>query len=131
MYMKGEIKGSGSLLINGTVEGDVNLAGYRVIIGRDGKVTGDITARDIIVLGNVRGNVSATDRVDIRAEGMLSGDIAATRISIEDGAYFKGGIDIHKPGPNSSDFREHEEEVGARGALRSSGSVWHEEHKLA
>ena len=56
-----------------------------------------ITAREIVVLGKVRGNMSATDRVDIRAEGSLSGDVAAARISIEDGAFFKGGIDIKKP----------------------------------
>ena len=57
----------------------------------------NISAREIVVLGKVRGNVSATDRVDIRAEGSLSGDVAAARISIEDGAFFKGGIDIRKP----------------------------------
>ena len=56
-----------------------------------------ITAREIVVLGKVRGNVTATDRVDIRAEGSLSGDVTAARISIEDGAFFKGGIDIRKP----------------------------------
>jgi cytoskeletal protein CcmA (bactofilin family) len=56
-----------------------------------------MTAREVVVLGKVRGNVSATDRVDIRAEGALSGDVAAARISIEDGAFFKGGIDIRKP----------------------------------
>jgi cytoskeletal protein CcmA (bactofilin family) len=60
-------------------------------------VTASITAREIVVLGKVKGNVSATDRVDIRAEGALTGDVAAARISIEDGAFFKGGIDIRKP----------------------------------
>ena len=59
-----------------------------------------ITAREIVVLGKVRGNVTATDRVDIRAEGSLSGDVTAARISIEDGAFFKGGIDIRKPEGN-------------------------------
>jgi cytoskeletal protein CcmA (bactofilin family) len=57
-----------------------------------------ITAREIVVLGKVRGNLNATDRVDIRNEGSLTGDVVAQRISIEDGAYFKGGIDIRKPG---------------------------------
>jgi cytoskeletal protein CcmA (bactofilin family) len=60
-------------------------------------VAASITAREIVVLGKVRGNMTATDRVDIRAEGSLSGDVAAARISIEDGAFFKGGIDIRKP----------------------------------
>ena len=64
-------------------------------------MTASITAREIVVLGKVRGNVTATDRVDIRAEGSLSGDVAAARISIEDGAFFKGGIDIRKGEPKT------------------------------
>ena len=97
LFVKGEITGSESLFIDGKVEGSVNLAGNRVTVGRNGQVSANITAREIVVLGKVRGNVSATDRVDIRAEGSLSGDVAAARISIEDGAFFKGGIDIRKP----------------------------------
>ena len=97
LFIKGEINGSESLFIDGKVEGTVNLPGNRVTIGRNGQVAANITAREIVVLGKVRGNVSATDRVDIRAEGSLSGDVAAARISIEDGAFFKGGIDIRKP----------------------------------
>ena len=70
--------------------------GNRVTVGRNGQVTSSINAREIVILGKVRGNVSASDRVDIRAEGALTGDVAAARISIEDGAFFKGGIDIRK-----------------------------------
>ncbi len=97
LFIKGEISGSESLFIDGKVEGSVNLPGNRVTVGRNGQVAANISAREIVVLGKVRGNVSATDRVDIRAEGSLSGDVAAARISIEDGAFFKGGIDIRKP----------------------------------
>lgn len=97
LSIKGEINGSESLYIDGKVEGSVNLPGNRVTVGRNGQVSASITAREIVVLGKVRGNVTATDRVDIRAEGSLSGDVAAARISIEDGAFFKGGIDIRKP----------------------------------
>ena len=97
LFIKGEITGSESLFIDGKVEGSVNLPGNRVTVGRNGQVAASITAREIVVLGKVRGNMSATDRVDIRAEGSLSGDVAAARISIEDGAFFKGGIDIRKP----------------------------------
>jgi cytoskeletal protein CcmA (bactofilin family) len=97
LFIKGEINGSESLFIDGKVEGSVNLPGNRVTVGRNGQVAANITAREIVVLGKVRGNVNATDRVDIRAEGSLSGDVAAARISIEDGAFFKGGIDIRKP----------------------------------
>jgi cytoskeletal protein CcmA (bactofilin family) len=97
LFIKGEINGSESLFIDGKVEGSINLPGNRVTVGRNGQVAANISAREIVVLGKVRGNVSATDRVDIRAEGSLSGDVAAARISIEDGAFFKGGIDIRKP----------------------------------
>jgi cytoskeletal protein CcmA (bactofilin family) len=102
LYIKGEITGSESLYIDGKVEGSLNLPGNRVTVGRNGQVSANITAREIVVLGKVRGNVSATDRVDIRAEGSLNGDVAAARISIEDGAYFKGGIDIRKPDSKGS-----------------------------
>jgi cytoskeletal protein CcmA (bactofilin family) len=97
LFIKGEITGSESLFVDGKVEGSIHLAGNRVTIGRNGQVSANITAREIVVLGKVRGNVSATDRVDIRAEGSLNGDVSAARISIEDGAFFKGGIDIRKP----------------------------------
>ncbi|MDR3792698.1 MAG: polymer-forming cytoskeletal protein [Terracidiphilus sp.] len=97
LYIKGEISGTESLYIDGKVEGSINLPGNRVTIGRNGQVAASINAREIVVLGKIRGNVSASDRVDIRAEGSLAGDVAAARISIEDGAYFKGGIDIRKP----------------------------------
>ena len=97
LFIKGEITGSESLYIDGKVEGSINLPGNRVTVGRNGQVGANITAREVVVLGKVRGNVSATDRVDIRAEGSLNGDVAAARISIEDGAFFKGGIDIRKP----------------------------------
>jgi len=106
LFIKGEINGSESLFIDGKVEGSVNLPGNRVTVGRNGQVAANITAREIVVLGKVRGNVSATDRVDIRAEGSLSGDVAAARISIEDGAFFKGGIDIRKPDGKSGAISE-------------------------
>ena len=97
LFIKGEISGSESLYIDGKVEGSILLNGNRVTVGRNGQVAASITAREMVVLGKVRGNVAATDRVDIRAEGALTGDVAAARISIEDGAFFKGGIDIRKP----------------------------------
>ncbi len=97
LFVKGEVSGTESLYIDGKVEGSINLSGNRVTVGRNGQVTANITAREVVVLGKVKGNVTASDRVDIRAEGALSGDVAAARISIEDGAFFKGGIDIRKP----------------------------------
>lgn len=98
LVIKGEVSGSEALYIDGRVEGSINLPGNRVTVGRNGVVSANIMAREIVVLGKVRGNVQASDRVDIRNEGSLTGDVIAQRISIEDGAFFKGGIDIRKPG---------------------------------
>ena len=100
LVIKGEVTGSESLYIDGKVEGSISLPGNRVTVGRNGQVSANISAREVVVLGKVRGNVNASDRVDIRSEGSLTGDVAAQRISIEDGAFFKGGIDIRKPGAN-------------------------------
>ena len=96
LVIKGEVTGSESLYIDGRVEGSINLAGNRVTVGRNGVVAANINAREIVVLGKVRGNLTASDRVDIRSDGSLTGDVVAARISIEDGAFFKGGIDIRK-----------------------------------
>jgi cytoskeletal protein CcmA (bactofilin family) len=98
LVVKGEVTGSESLYIDGKVEGAINLPGNRVTVGRNGQVAANISAREVVVLGKVRGNINASDRVDIRSEGALTGDVIAQRISIEDGAFFKGGIDIRKPG---------------------------------
>ena len=98
LVIKGEVTGSESLYIDGRVEGSISLAGNRVTIGRNGVVGANISAREIVILGKVRGNLTASDRVDIRSDGSLTGDVVAARISIEDGAYFKGGIDIRKAG---------------------------------
>jgi cytoskeletal protein CcmA (bactofilin family) len=102
LVFTGEIVGAESLFIDGKVEGSINLPDNRVTVGRNGKVNASINAREIVVLGIIRGNVSASDRVDIRAEGALTGDVAAARISVEDGAFFKGGIDIRKPVPKQA-----------------------------
>ncbi len=106
LVIKGEVTGSESLYIDGRVEGSINLAGNRVTVGRNGIVNANISAREIVVLGKVRGNLQASDRVDIRTEGSLTGDVIAQRISIEDGAFFKGGIDIRKPGQNADSNRK-------------------------
>jgi cytoskeletal protein CcmA (bactofilin family) len=103
LVIKGEVTGSESLYIDGRVEGSINLPGNRVTVGRNGIVSANINAREVVVLGKVKGNLSASDRVDIRNEGSLTGDVVAQRISIEDGAFFKGGIDIRKPGQKDAE----------------------------
>jgi cytoskeletal protein CcmA (bactofilin family) len=105
LVIKGEVTGSESLYIDGRVEGSINLSGNRVTIGRNGVVAANISAREIVVLGKVRGNLTASDRVDIRSDGSLTGDVVAARISIEDGAFFKGGIDIRKAGSKPEEVK--------------------------
>ena len=106
LVIKGEVTGSESLYIDGRVEGSINLSGNRVTVGRNGVVAANINAREIVVLGKVRGNLTASDRVDIRSDGSLTGDVVAARISIEDGAFFKGGIDIRKGGQKANGAEE-------------------------
>src|SRR5438270_1309139 len=98
LVIKGEVSGSESLYIDGRVEGTISLPGNRLTVGPNGVVNANVNAREIVVIGKLRGNLVASDRVDIRNEGSLTGDVIAQRISIEDGAFFKGGIDIRKPG---------------------------------
>ena len=105
LVIKGEVTGSESLYIDGRVEGSINLSGNRVTVGRNGVVAANINAREIVVLGKVRGNLTASDRVDIRSDGSLTGDVVAARISIEDGAFFKGGIDIRKTGSKPEEVK--------------------------
>ena len=120
LVIKGEVTGSESLYIDGRVEGSISLAGNRVTIGRNGVVAANINAREIVVLGKVRGNLTASDRVDIRSDGSLTGDVVAARISIEDGAYFKGGIDIRKGGQPTQQ-KPNGEDKSAAGARTASG----------
>jgi cytoskeletal protein CcmA (bactofilin family) len=96
LVIKGEISGSESLYIDGKVEGTINLHDNRVTIGRNGDVKANVNAKEVVVMGKLHGNVAVKDRVDIRAEGSLSGDVVAHRLSIEDGAYFKGSVDLKR-----------------------------------
>ena len=98
LVIKGEISGSEALYIDGRIEGKIIMPESRVTIGRNGKVDASIQAREVVVMGKVTGNIECSDRVDIRAEGSVSGDISTVRISVEDGAALKGGIQVHSDG---------------------------------
>jgi len=97
VMVKGQIISREDLTIDGEVEGTVELQEHRLTVGPNGKVQASVKAREIVVLGTVQGNVEATDKIDIRKDAKLVGDIKTVRIVIEDGAYFKGSIDISKP----------------------------------
>jgi cytoskeletal protein CcmA (bactofilin family) len=83
-----------SLFIEGNVEGDINLPATRVTVSRDGHVTANIIARDIVVMGKIQGNLTASGCIDIRAQGFVTGMVSAPRVSMEDGAYLKGRLDV-------------------------------------
>ena len=99
VLVKGQIFSREDLTIDGEVEGTIELQEHRLTVGPNGKVTANIKAREIIVLGTVNGNLEVTDKIDIRKEARLVGDLRSARIVIEDGAFFKGSIDIVKPEP--------------------------------
>ena len=98
----GQIFTKEDLYVDGDVEGTIESQENKVTVGPNGRVQASIRARDVIILGQVQGNVETSDKVDIRKDAKLVGDITTARISIEDGALFKGSIDIKKPEPKSS-----------------------------
>jgi cytoskeletal protein CcmA (bactofilin family) len=95
--VKGQIFSREDLFVDGEVEGMIEAPEHKVTLGLHGKVQANIRAREILVLGTLLGNVEALDKIEIRKEARLTGDIKTARIVIEDGAYFKGSIDIVKP----------------------------------
>ena len=96
VVIKGELSGSEDLYLDGEVEGSIELRDHSLTIGPNGQVRANINAKDVIIQGKVDGNVSSSGRVELRNSAVLIGDISTQRIVIEDGAYFKGGIDITK-----------------------------------
>jgi cytoskeletal protein CcmA (bactofilin family) len=95
--INGQIFAKEDLYVDGDVEGTIESQDNKVTIGPNGRVQAGIRAREVVILGQVQGNVEAADKVDIRKDAKLVGDIISARISIEDGALFKGSIDIRKP----------------------------------
>jgi cytoskeletal protein CcmA (bactofilin family) len=95
----GQIHSKEDLYIDGDVEGTVEAPDHKLTVGPNGTVHATIKAREVVALGGIQGNVEAAERIDIRKDAKLVGDIRTARIVIEDGAYFKGSIDIVKPEP--------------------------------
>src|SRR3954464_8191933 len=96
----GQIHSKEDLFVDGDVEGTVEAPEHRLTIGPNGTVHATIKAREVVALGAIQGNVEATERIEIKKDSKLVGDIRTARIVIEDGAYFKGSIDIVKPEPS-------------------------------
>ncbi|HEV3219457.1 MAG TPA: polymer-forming cytoskeletal protein [Candidatus Acidoferrales bacterium] len=98
LHVKGEINGHEDLLVDGSVEGLIQLEDRKLTVGATAKVAADVIAREVVVYGTVKGNLRARDRIEIKKDGSVIGDLTTARIMIEDGAYFKGSIEIDKTG---------------------------------
>jgi cytoskeletal protein CcmA (bactofilin family) len=98
VVIKGELSGSEDLTIEGQVEGKIELRQNVLTIGANGKIKAQVFAKAVIILGEVTGNVTATEKVDIRDNGSVDGDIAAPRVAIAEGAHFRGSIDMQRTG---------------------------------
>src|SRR5579863_8399916 len=96
LHVKGEITGNEDLHIDGSVEGLVQLEDRKLTVGASAKLTADVVAREVVVYGSVKGNLRARDRIEIKKDGSVVGDLTTARIMIEDGAYFKGSIEIDR-----------------------------------
>jgi cytoskeletal protein CcmA (bactofilin family) len=98
VVIKGELTGSEDLMIEGQVEGKIELRQNILTIGPNAHIKAQIFAKAVVIQGEVHGNVSATDKIDIRDAGSVDGDLSAPRVSIADGAQFRGSIDMQRPG---------------------------------
>jgi len=117
LEIKGEITGTEDLLIDGLVEGRIHLDERKLTVGATAKVTADIEARDVVVYGYLKGNVRAQGRVEIKKDGAIIGNLTTAQIMIEDGAGFKGTIEIDR-----SVAEQAEKNVAARAAAAGAGS---------
>ncbi|MGH7302436.1 MAG: bactofilin family protein [Candidatus Rokuibacteriota bacterium] len=104
IVINGELSGSEDLTIEGRVDGKIELRDHVLTVGANGRIKAQVSAKAIVVLGQVTGNLNATERVDIKESGSVEGDIVAPRVAIADGSHFKGSIDMQK--------KDHEKGVG-------------------
>jgi cytoskeletal protein CcmA (bactofilin family) len=105
VVIKGELNGSEDLTIEGQVDGKIELRQNVLTIGPNGRIKAQVFAKSVIILGEVTGNVTATEKVDIRDNGSVDGDIAAPRVAIAEGAHFRGSIDMQRTGGKPADAK--------------------------
>jgi cytoskeletal protein CcmA (bactofilin family) len=106
MVVKGELSGSQAFFVDGRVEGSIRFPDHRVTIGRGAVVLATIEAKEVVIMGTVTGNVDCGDRVDIRGEAVLTGDVLTQRISIDEGALVKGSVEVRKLRKGDQRFEE-------------------------
>ncbi len=117
LVVKGEISGGEDLQVDGRVEGPISLQSQRLTVGHTAHLHSEILAREVVIYGKVEGNLRVRDRVEIKKDGSVMGDIATARISIEDGAYFKGRIEIDR------DNRPPAEDLDSVGVPATTGAI--------
>jgi cytoskeletal protein CcmA (bactofilin family) len=92
--IRGEVKGSEDLIVDGRLEGTISLSEGRLTIGPNANVIADLSAKDVLIMGQVHGNIVATGRVELRAGCVVEGDVRALRLAVEDNAVFRGKVDL-------------------------------------
>ena len=116
VVIKGELTGSEDLTIEGHVEGKIELRQNVLTIGPNGKIKAQVFAKSVVILGEVTGNVTASEKVDLRDNGSVDGDIAAPRVAIAEGAHFRGSIDMQRPGGKAGDAKPAEKAASSQPA---------------
>jgi cytoskeletal protein CcmA (bactofilin family) len=122
VVIKGELNGSEDLTIEGQVDGKIELRQNVLTIGPNGRIKAQVFAKSVIVLGEVTGNVTATEKVDIRDNGSVDGDIAAPRVAIAEGAHFRGSIDMQRTGAKPGEKGETKPETKSEAKPTASPS---------
>ena len=124
VVIKGELNGSEDLTVEGQVEGRIELRENVLTIGPNGKIKAEVVAKAVVVLGEINGNVTASDKVEIRDGGSVDGDLVAPRVSIADGAHFRGSVDMQKKsGSPSAMPKAVNQAVGAPGKGPKQGQA--------
>ena len=120
VVIKGELSGSEDLTIEGQVEGKIELRQNVLTIGPNGKIKAQVFAKSVVILGEVTGNVTASEKVDLRDNGSVDGDIAAPRVAIAEGAHFRGSIDMQRAGGKTGEGAKAE---GAKSDAKAASST--------
>jgi cytoskeletal protein CcmA (bactofilin family) len=123
VVIKGELSGSEDLTIEGQVDGKIELRQNVLTIGPNGKIKAQVFAKSVVILGEVTGNVTASEKVDIRDNGSVDGDIAAPRVAIAEGAHFRGSIDMQRTGAGAKSDQKAEQKADAKPAAATSPSA--------
>jgi len=123
--IKGEIAATDPVYVYGSVEGTISAPAHRVTVNKEGKVTADVTAREVVIMGDVRGNLNSSERVEIRGDGSLTGNLITHRISIEEGASLKGKVDVRKPQKvEKPELQEEPQQIVARKDPDHEAETW-------